>query len=379
MKKNILLVLLVLLPLATLGQARRAHLFKIIDSENAHHILREASKTIEATIDHEFGLLVDELDMKELTPVVYDVSEHNFNFAQLKNAIDNAVIRSNDVVLVVYVGHGERTEYNPTYYPEFDMKADAYDNRAVHVNYFETVVEKILKDSPAVMLNLVIACQTSRSIELIHDKVMNKNESDLIALAPDYTQREQARYAYMFRKEPDRTLVVDFISADKGLPTFIDVTGGIFFNQFITAFHTQLLPNSPASWGDMAVEIQQKTQIKFAIEYNDLASMGVKQVPFCHVSYNLAGTDHKPNRSKFVEFITGSTTAEKELRADLKDLHRKHKQELHALEDKQKSEMRQAKNQGKGKAERNSLKHQHKREKQNLIAQQRRERDWLRS
>lgn len=340
MKLILTILLLFALCIEGYSDSRHIHVIKILDTKNDNSTIRQAAISVNSKIDEEIKLLADRIGIYESGIHNYEIVGENFKREELEKVISYDLRYCyRDIVFLVYLGHGYRSQYNNSKFPELKL-LDSYDKyNTLNVN---DILLDIYKARPSYVISIVIACNDEISDFTEQPKSFNISSPNISTYLSNNSQlRKTSRYIDLFGKIYDnQTTSILLVGSQKGGLTVITPNGGFFFNSIFNTLDNYLAKSEKIIWDDLLTDIRNNT-ISEAKQY------GITQSPICYINYSL-----------FEITIPGKTTIykmvirrNKEERKTMKELKQKQRQELSQLRKKHDSEIKSAKKQGKKRRE----------------------------
>ncbi len=303
------------------AETRHIHLLKILDSENTDFIIREACNNISADIEKEIQLMQHYLD-------VYTVHEHevvgsHFNREELLRKVDYEMsYLEGDIVIVVYVGHGYRSEHKQSAAPMLYLN-----NYEESVDFLE-IQQIILDKRPSVLMSIVLACNKTQTDFNNPPDIIAYNEPirNISLKAPGGMGIKESKYKALFQEIPQRTKCIDLFGADKEYLTFISQNGGIFYNEVFQVLHDAFSNDEYISWDDICTDIESSTISK-------LQQRGMEaQKPLCryYLSIHPVEVGHRSSPVLDKQYLKQQQKELKKLQKEqLRTLRHQHRQEMH--------------------------------------------------
>lgn len=261
----------------------KIHLIKILTFDDGEYVFRENAKVVSSRMDKEVADLSTKLGGYQI--VNYELFNDKFNKNSILQEIENMSC-TKDIVIVVYFGHGYRSQVNKTPYP--DLYLQNFDNS---VN-FGVILEKLKLKKPSFILSSVTACQQSifDFNQPIPYDFMIDDYKTFTAAPIVYDVRQTERYNDLF-KRPEykdyQTVSVEFIACSEGEFAYVDLAynGGYFFEEFINAIQNGLVQKNKSTWTSIAEDVNKRTVARSQNEHKGI------QHPFCLI--NLITADNK--------------------------------------------------------------------------------------
>lgn len=256
--KNIALMGLAVLCFVCSSQAqdhRHIHVLKILDSYNYEATLQNAAQVMDYEIDMEVRLLADKMGIFKENVHTYDLSGKRFCKDSLQWVVEmDMTYCKNDIVILVYLGHGFRSKDNWTDYPELYL--GNFDESV----YFYDLLMDIIDKKPSVVLSIVNACNNDIGITTRPPQTPTTDFGSDYVVASVSGERQTRRYEELFKMQGENQAVsIEFISARKGDVSYISREGGIFFREVMNSFRKHLSKNYSIVWNDILEESERVT------------------------------------------------------------------------------------------------------------------------
>lgn len=262
----------------------KVHLIKILDFNELEYVLRANASHVEATMEKEIEVLAKNLNIPESGIISHDLYGPKFTREGILGELRNLQCE-NDIVVIVYFGHGFKSETNTTEYP--DLYIANLDNS---IN-FSDVLGIIKKKKPNFMLSVVSTCQEHYTnftnpyppiIPPTQRQIRTYTASPVV-----YEVRQPQRYQDLFKREEAQnfqTVSIEFLSCSDGEVSYFSddqvFGGGYFFEEFIKIFHDNLLkPTEKINWTSIAEETYKNTVLASKDEPKGI------QHPYCLVDF----------------------------------------------------------------------------------------------
>lgn len=332
------------------AETRHIHLLKILDSDNPDYIIREACHNISADIDKEVQLMQHYLD-------VYTVHEHevigsHFKREELLRKVDYEMsYLEGDIVIIVYVGHGYRSENKESAAPMLYL--NTYEESVDFLDIQQIILDK----RPSVLMSLVLACNKTQTDFNLPPDIIAYNEPvrNISLKAPMPYGMKESKYKALFKELPQRTKCIDLFGADKEYLTFISQNGGIFYNEVFQVLHKAFSNDEYISWDDICTDIEASTMTKLRQRGMD------SQKPLCR--YYLSIHPVEVGRRSF------PVLDKQHFKQRKKELKKLQKEQLRALRRQHRQEMRSARRSDTDRDKRRVMALQHEAALKNLKAQ----------
>lgn len=277
--RNTICFLLTMLLCYNIGiaQDQNIHLIQILDyrpndSRNGDYVMRTNANRTKSSMEDEVTAFAGALGLSDrnVKQTVFSNVDFSPNFEKNKilSDVDKMQIGKNDIVFLVYFGHGFKAKNNSSRYP--DLLLDAPEGTKVDVEeqmrkyslHSGTLIDKIVDKKPAIVLSLITACNDSIFVDTDYAYVP-KNEK----LTTNYTAsaglagRLKVRYDELFVKKENATTSVEFISALSGQKSYYneETYGGFFLDAFKQVFGNHVRNNQKAEWASVAIEAHKTT------------------------------------------------------------------------------------------------------------------------
>ena len=171
---------------------------------------------------------------------VYDVSGLSFGFSGLQNILDSVKVKSNDVILFHYSGHGFRFDDQEDPFPQMLLCSNEYMNVLDH-NYASLSEVYSILDGKGARLCLVLADCCNSMIGVPVPVASNSLQKR------DRTNYDRSRIEDLFLRASGSLISS---AASPGEVSWCDMQGGMFTNAFLQSLRNEigLLNQEKASW-----------------------------------------------------------------------------------------------------------------------------------
>lgn len=269
MRLVLLIISVLLFSTYMLADTRKIHLFKIFDYEN--HEPREASlvknacKTISAKTKLEINYIHSELSTVDVRE--YEFSGSKFDQKILMNTIKSLKFIDNDIIFIIYVGHGRRHVAQDNLQQTPLLKFN--DQSEIE---FETLREMFLEKKPSYIISMIIACNAPSEFQpkgrpfIRNDSVNDISYNHRNIVLSSVKKRYLAPYLSLFQTHKNYTTCIDLLAAKANYYTFIDSHGGNFFWSIMDAFETTFSQNQTLEWKDFFKIAKEKYKKNTSLE-----------------------------------------------------------------------------------------------------------------
>ena len=303
-----------------LAETRVIHVVQMLDDNSSEYLIREGCRSIDYGVQREVDRIGAELGVADVK--YYRLSGSSFNRNALEFVVDyELAYQERDIIIMVYAGHGYREPGSTAQLPK------------LYFSGYNTALEgdelrlQLLEKNPSVLINLVIACNTTQTNQLVEpgrpaDEGLSAGR---LNAAPQSTNRA---FLQLFAEAPGFTKVIDLVSADREFETFMSRDGGIFFSEVLYTFQELFADERFTDWTSICNHIEGQTVLR-------TAERGLRQRPICTYSV-FDAIDGEMVVITEQDYPAGAENCRRAAR----QLRRSHKQELRALRHRHRTEWR---------------------------------------
>lgn len=287
MKIYILIVFCLFFSSAIFADDRNVHIIKILNNQIQDRQFIEARTNFAKSIDNEAILIKKQLDLH--SPVQYHLMRDSyFNKKDIESRLDTINISKNDIVIILYVGHGVRDETTSNYFPKLVLNNN-------ELMDFVEVQERVALKNPSFILSFIIACNNKVNYEPKMKKPSSyegdntPSNDEVFTASTKIRQRSPTVYQKLFTQTENKIHCIDFVSSKEGTFTYIDRQGGFFFPQVIKVLNENF-DNIYTTWEKITREVTENT----------LKASSEVQMPICKSYFKLPSVTIKKKEKQYL-------------------------------------------------------------------------------
>jgi hypothetical protein len=319
----LLLCLLASFSLFLSAETRHIHVIQMLDDNSPTYLIREGCRSIDYGIQREIDRMQDALGISDVH--YYRLNGMHFSREALEFVVDyQLAYQERDIIVFVYAGHGYRDRGSSHQLPKLYFRGyhDALEGDELRI--------RLLEKNPSVLINLVVACNAFQGDHRSPPRIPEDNGPTENRLSG--TTRSQKAYQVLFSDQEGYTKVIDLVSADREYETFMSRDGGIFFSEVLYAFEEVFGDERLTNWPAICNYIKGQTLQRSA-------ARKLPQQPYC--VYQVFRSLNESTITVRAEATTVNTLScraiSRQLRRQqklaLKQLRRRHRQEIRNLSD----------------------------------------------
>ena len=306
-----------------LAETRVIHVVQMLDDNSPEYLIREGCRSIDYGVQREVDRIGAALGVADVK--YYRLSGSSFNREALEFVVDyELAYQERDIIVMVYAGHGYREPGSQAGLPK------------LYFSGYDTALEgdelrmRLLEKNPSVLINLVIACNTTQANQLVEPGRPADAGLNVTQLNAPTAAANQA-YRQLFAEAEGFTKVIDLVSADREFETFMSRDGGIFFSEVLYTFQEMYADERFQDWTSICNHIEGQTVLR-------TAERGLRQRPVCTYSVFdaiddqvvlITGEDYPSGE---VNCRVAARNLRKQQKRQLRDLRHRHRDEWRAVE-----------------------------------------------